>query len=331
MSRFKELDPAAFSTAPLRNRTIAVLGYGSQGHAHAQNLRDGGHEVVIGQRPGGRGWQRAIDDGWEPLSLADAADAADYAVLCLPDGAQPTALADEILPALRPGSALVFVHGFNIRFGGVQPPDGIDTILVAPKGVGPAVRAHYEAGRGVPVLIGVERDSTGTALDRAAAYAIGITRGAAGMWRCTLADECDTDLFGEQAVLCGGLPALMEMAFETLVEAGYPPEMAYFECCHEVKLIADLMDRVGVEGLLDWISDTAAFGGVSRGGRLINDDTRREMRAMIGEIRSGAFAEELAGELDEGKPATSAMAEARHASQLARVGAAVRARVHAKE
>jgi ketol-acid reductoisomerase len=210
------------------------------------------------------------------------------------------------------------------------PPEGIDTILVAPKGVGPAVRAHYEAGRGVPVLVGVERDTSGEALARAAAYAIGITRGAAGMWRCTLADECDTDLFGEQAVLCGGLPVLMEMAFETLVEAGYPPEMAYFECCHEVKLIADLMDRVGVEGLVDWISDTAAFGGVSRGARLINEDTRRTMREMMGEIRSGAFAGELAEEIAEGKPATRATGAARHASLLAKVGATVRARVHGK-
>ncbi len=278
--------------AHLKDKTIAVLGYGSQGHAQAQNLRDSGCNVVVGQRPGGANYDLAKEHGFEPMSLADATRAGDLVNILLPDEAQGDAYREHIAPNLEPGNLLMCSHGFNVHFGQISPPSGVDSALVAPKGPGHLVRSEYEKGGGVPGLIALNDGAAETSRSLALAYAkgIGATRG--GVIETTFAEETETDLFGEQVVLCGGLSALIKAAFETLVEAGYQPEMAYFECMHEVKLIVDLFYEGGLNYMRYSVSNTAEFGDYTRGPRIITDETKAEMRKILSEIQRGEFARE---------------------------------------
>ena len=278
--------------AHLKDKTIAVLGYGSQGHAQAQNLRDSGCNVVVGQRPGGANYDLAKEHGFEPMSLADATRAGDLVNILLPDEAQGDAYREHIEPNLEPGNLLMCSHGFNVHFGQISPPSGVDSALVAPKGPGHLVRSEYEKGGGVPGLIALNDGAAETSRSLALAYAkgIGATRG--GVIETTFAEETETDLFGEQVVLCGGLSALIKAAFETLVEAGYQPEMAYFECMHEVKLIVDLFYEGGLNYMRYSVSNTAEFGDYTRGPRIITDETKAEMRKILSEIERGEFARE---------------------------------------
>ena len=278
--------------AHLKDKTIAVLGYGSQGHAQAQNLRDSGCNVVVGQRPGGANYDLAKEHGFEPMSLADATRAGDLVNILLPDEAQGDAYREHIEPNLEPGNLLMCSHGFNVHFGQISPPSGVDSALVAPKGPGHLVRSEYEKGGGVPGLIALNDGAAETSRSLALAYAkgIGATRG--GVIETTFAEETETDLFGEQVVLCGGLSALIKAAFETLVEAGYQPEMAYFECMHEVKLIVDLFYEGGLNYMRYSVSNTAEFGDYTRGPRIITDETKAEMKKILSEIQRGEFARE---------------------------------------
>lgn len=301
----------------LSGRTVATVGYGNQGRAQALNLRDGGARVIIGQRTGSPRHAQALEDGFEVYDAAAATERADFVLMLVPDHLMAAVFAREVGPALREGSALVFSHGYAIHFGQITPPDGIDTILVAPKGIGHQVRAQYVAGHGVAVLVGVQKDATGSALNRAVALAGAIGRGIAGIYETTFRDETECDLFGEQAVLCGGVPELLRLSYETLVEAGYPPELAYFECIHELKLIADLIYSRGVSRMFNAISPTAAYGAFTRGPRVINEDTRTELRALLAEIRSGAFTKEFRKESEGGAPVRAASLErlAEHPSE----------------
>ena len=278
--------------AHLKDKTIAVLGYGSQGHAQAQNLRDSGCNVVVGQRPGGANYDLAKEHGFEPMSLADATRAGDLVNILLPDEAQGDAYREHIEPNLEPGNLLMCSHGFNVHFGQISQPSGVDSALVAPKGPGHLVRSEFEKGGGVPGLIALNDGAAETSRSLALAYAkgIGATRG--GVIETTFAEETETDLFGEQVVLCGGLSALIKAAFETLVEAGYQPEMAYFECMHEVKLIVDLFYEGGLNYMRYSVSNTAEFGDYTRGPRIITDETKAEMKKILSEIQRGEFARE---------------------------------------
>jgi ketol-acid reductoisomerase len=286
----------------IADRHVAVIGYGSQGHAHALNLRDSGVDVRVGLRADSSSRAKAEAAGLRVLSPADAAAEADLVMLLAPDTAQPRIYAEDIRPHLEPGDALFFAHGFNIRFGTITPPDGVDVAMVAPKGPGHLVRRTYVEGGGVPALIAVEADASGKAMALALAYAdaIGATR--AGVLQTTFTEETETDLFGEQVVLCGGLSALVTAGFETLVEAGYQPESAYFECLHELKLIVDLMYEQGISGMRFSISDTAEYGDMTRGPRVIDDHVRAEMKKILGEIRDGSFAKEWIAENEAGRP-----------------------------
>lgn len=285
----------------LRGRKVAILGYGAQGQAHALNLRDAGLDVLIGQRrPSGR-YDAAVADGFSPLSLSDAAQAADLLIFGLPDDATPSVFPEQIAPRLRAGQALGFMHGFVVHYGLVQAPASVDVILVAPKAQATGVREMYRAGHGPPALIAVHRDATGRARQTALAWAAGIGAGRSVIFETTFGDETETDLFGEQAVLCGGLTALVQAGFETLVEAGYPTELAYIECCHELKLLADLIYAQGIDGMRQRISTAARYGDLSRGPRIISDSVRQEMRAILAEVRSGAFAKELLSDVAEGR------------------------------
>ncbi|MDQ1437023.1 MAG: ketol-acid reductoisomerase [Acidimicrobiaceae bacterium] len=280
----------------IAGRKVAVIGYGSQGHAHALNLRDSGVDVRVGLRSGSSSAAKAADAGLRVLSVADAAAEADVVMLLLPDTEQASVFEADIAPSLSSGDALLFAHGFNVRFGLIPPPPGVDVAMVAPKGPGHLVRRTYVEGGGVPSLIAVAQDASGKARDLALSYAhaLGATR--AGVLDTTFDEETETDLFGEQVVLCGGLTALVEAGFETLVEAGYQPESAYFECLHELKLIVDLMYEHGIAGMRFSISDTAEYGDVTRGPRIINEAVRDEMRRILAEIRSGEFAQEWIAE-----------------------------------
>lgn len=308
----------------LEGLCVAVFGYGAQGRAHALNLRDAGVETVVALREGSPRAARAAADGITVRPLAEAAQRADLVMLLVPDDAQPP-LYDEVLDgAMKPQAALVFAHGYNIHYRRISPRADLDVLLVAPKGIGDQVRATYVAGAGVPGLVAVHQDASGAALARALAYASAVGHGRAVILGTTFADETETDLFGEQAVLCGGLTALAQAGFDTLVEAGYPPELAYFECLHEIKLIADLMYARGIAGMRESISTTAAYGDCTRGPRVIDAGTRARMREILAEIRSGAFATELADELAAGRPAlTRAQAEAREGA-LETVGRGLR-------
>jgi ketol-acid reductoisomerase len=299
----------------LANKTVAIIGYGSQGHAHALNLKDSGVNVIVGLYAGSKSAQKAQEAGLKVHSVADAAKAADLIMILLPDEAQKSVYKNEIEPNLAPGKILAFAHGFNIHFSQVVPPETVDVIMVAPKGPGHLVRRTYEQGQGVPCLFAVYQDASGQARDRAMAYAKGVGGTRAGILETTFKNETETDLFGEQAVLCGGLSALIKAGFDTLVEAGYEPELAYFECLHEVKLIVDLVVEGGLAKMRDSISNTAEYGDYTRGPRIVTDETRAEMRKVLKEIQSGQFAREFVLENQSGKAGFTAMRrqEAEHA------------------
>jgi ketol-acid reductoisomerase len=308
----------------LTGRTIAIIGYGSQGHAHALNLRDGGCDVLVGLRPGGGSWARAESAGLDVRPVAQAAAAADIIMMLVPDQDARDVYERDIAASLGRGKTLMFAHGFNIHFGEIVPPATVDVSLVAPKSPGHLVRSEYEAGRGVPGLVSVQRDASGHALEDALAYARGIGCTRAGVIETSFREETETDLFGEQAVLCGGATALVKAGFETLVEAGYAPEMAYFECLHELKLIVDLMYRGGMQFMRYSISDTAEYGDYTRGPRIVTEQTRAEMRRILEEIRSGAFAREWLAECRGGRKHFDAMRQADRDHPIEQVGARLR-------
>jgi len=285
----------------IRGKTVAIIGYGSQGHGHALNLKDSGVSVVVGLRDGSSSKAKAESQGLEVLSIADAAQRADVVMILAPDTEQKAIYDEHIVQHMTPGKALAFAHGFNVRFGRITPPEGVDVIMIAPKGPGHLVRRTYTEGGGVPALIAIEQDATGTAKDVALSYADAIGAGLAGIIETTFPEETETDLFGEQVVLCGGLTRLVQAGFETLTEAGYAPEMAYFECLHEVKLIVDLMYEEGIAGMRYSISDTAEYGDLTRGPRVITDETKAEMKVILEEIQSGKFADEWVAESESGR------------------------------
>ncbi|OEH91422.1 ketol-acid reductoisomerase [Bacillus solimangrovi] len=273
----------------LNNKKVAIIGYGSQGHAHALNLKESGVDVVVGLRPG-KSWDQAVEDGHQVVSVKEAAAIADIVMILLPDEYQPKVYETEIKEGLQEGNALVFAHGFNIHFNQIVPPENVDVFLVAPKGPGHLVRRTYTEGAGVPALIGIFQDKTGQAKDIALAYAKVIGSARAGVLETTFQEETETDLFGEQAVLCGGLSSLVKAGFETLVEAGYQPEVAYFECLHELKLIVDLMYEGGLEGMRYSISDTAQWGDFVSGPRVVDDRVKANMKEVLEDIQTGKFA-----------------------------------------
>lgn len=301
----------------LRTKRIAVIGYGNQGRAHALNLRDSGCHVSVAQRPGRPNHARAIEDGFEPTTAAEAARNADLMILALPDEIMASVYSEEISPDLRSGQALGFIHGFAIRFRQIAPPGDVDVVMVAPKGPGTLVRAAFAKGGGLTCLIAVHQDATGDAKRLALAWGAGVGGGKGGMLEATFVQECEADLFGEQTVLCGGVIELMKAAYDVLVEAGYPPELAYFECVHEVKQIVDMQYVAGLAGMRARISNTAAYGGLVQGPRLVTDATRAEMRRILGEIQSGRFAQDWIADCAAGNPKMSALAgaESNHPSE----------------
>jgi ketol-acid reductoisomerase len=308
----------------LAGQTVAIIGYGSQGHAHALNLHESGVGVVVGLAPSSKSRALAADAGLTVMDVADAVQAADVVMILVPDTAQKAVYDAEIAPHLRAGHLLMFAHGFNLRFGRIDPPGIVDVGMVAPKGPGHLLRSVYQAGGGVPALFAVERDQSGTARDRVLAYAraIGATR--AGVLETTFAEETETDLFGEQAVLCGGTAALVKMAFETLVEAGYQPELAYFETLHELKLIVDLMYRGGLNFMRFSVSDTAEYGDYISGPRIIDSQVRDEMQGVLKDIQDGSFAARWIAENESGRHEFDRLREADHDLLIERVGARLR-------
>ena len=310
----------------LKNKTIAVIGYGSQGHAHAQNLRDSGVKVVVGQRPGGANYELAKEHGFTPVSAAaEAAAAADVIMILLPDQHQARVYREDIAPNLKPGKSLVFAHGFNIHFCQIEPPKDVDVFMVAPKGPGHLVRRTFTEGGGVPCVFAVHQDATGEATQKALAYAKGIGGTRSGVIETTFKEETETDLFGEQAVLCGGVTELIKAGFETLVAAGYQPEIAYFECCHEMKLIVDLIYEGGFGKMRHSISDTAEFGDYRTGRRIITDETRRAMKQVLSEIQDGTFARDFILECGCGYPSFKAKRRIENDHQIEQVGGKLRA------
>ena len=291
----------------LKDKTIAIIGFGSQGHAQAQNLRDSGFNVIVSEVEDTDNYKFAIDAGFKPLCASEAAEKADIIQILVPDQVQPKVYYNEVEKGFKPGNALVFSHGFNIHFGQIVPPADIDVYMVAPKGPGHLVRRVYESGGGVPSLIAVHQNATGKANDLALAHACGIGAGRTGIIETTFSEETETDLFGEQVVLCGGLTELIRSGFEILVEAGYQPEIAYFECLHEVKLIVDLIYEGGIANMRSSISDTAEYGDLVSGTRIITDETRDEMRRILAEIQSGEFAREWIVENQAGRPVYKAL------------------------
>ena len=309
----------------LNNKTIAIIGYGSQGHAHALNLKDSGMDVIVGLYEGSKSESKAISDGLEVLSVSEACAKADWIMILLPDEFQKNVYLKEIEPNLKEGKILSFAHGFNIRFGLIKPPNFVDVVMIAPKGPGHTVRWEYQNGQGVPALFAVEQDYSGNARSLAMAYAKGIGGTRAGILETNFKEETETDLFGEQAVLCGGLSELVKSGFETLVEAGYQPELAYFECLHEVKLIVDLMVKGGLSQMRDSISNTAEYGDYVSGKRLINKDTKKEMRAILKDIQDGTFAKNFVEECDKNKPLMSKLREENSKHEIEKVGKGLRA------
>ena len=309
----------------LAQKKIAIIGYGSQGHAHALNLKDSGMNVIVGLYPGSKSAEKAEAEGLAVHTVADAVQAADLIMILLPDEAQKTVYKHEIEPDLTTGKVLAFAHGFNIHFGQIVPPADVDVVMVAPKGPGHLVRRTYEQGQGVPCLLAVYQDATGQARDRAMAYAKGIGGTRGGVLETSFREETETDLFGEQVVLCGGLSALIKAGFETLVAAGYQPELAYFECMHEVKLIVDLIVEGGLAKMRDSISNTAEYGDYTRGPRIVTDQTRAEMRKILQEIQSGQFAREFVLENQAGKPGFTAMRRQEAEHPIEEVGKDLRA------
>jgi len=286
----------------LKDKTVAIIGYGSQGHAHALNLKDSGVNVVVGLYEGSRSANKAAADGLEVLSVSAASEKADWIMVLLPDEFQKDVYRKEISQHLKPGKILSFAHGFNIRFELIKPPSYVDVVMIAPKGPGHTVRWEYQNGQGVPALFAIEQDASGKARELAMAYAKGIGGTRAGILETNFKEETETDLFGEQAVLCGGLSELVKAGFETLVEAGYQPELAYFECLHEVKLIVDLMVKGGLTAMRDSISNTAEYGDYVSGPRLITAETKEEMKRILSDIQDGTFAKNFVDECEAGKP-----------------------------
>ena len=309
----------------LGGSTVAIIGYGSQGHAHAQNLKESGVNVVVGLRADSKSRSKAEEAGLKVMSVSEAAKAGDMIMMLVPDEKAADIYAAEIAPYLTEGKALMFAHGFNIHFNLIQPPKDVDVIMVAPKGPGHTVRSQYVEGKGVPSLIAVYQDATGKAKEYALAYASGIGAGRAGILETSFREETETDLFGEQAVLCGGVTELMKAGFDTLVEAGYEPEMAYFECIHEMKLIVDLINSGGFAMMRYSISNTAEYGDYRTGKRLITEDTRKEMKKVLSEIQDGTFASEFIQEFSAGRQAKF-LATRRKESEhpLEKVGAELR-------
>ncbi|HYN47220.1 MAG TPA: ketol-acid reductoisomerase [Candidatus Nanopelagicales bacterium] len=314
-----DADPAA-----LAGQTVAIIGFGSQGHAHALNLRESGVGVVVGLPPASKSRAIAEGAGLRVLDTGAAVAAADVVMIAIPDTAQKVAWDAEIAPNLKPGTLVLFAHGFNIRYGRIAPPAGIDVGMVAPKGPGHLVRSVYESGGGVPALFAVHQDATGTARARVLAYARGLGNTRAGVLETTFAEETETDLFGEQSVLCGGTAALVKMAFETLVEAGYQPELAYFETMHELKLIVDLMYRGGLNFMRFSVSDTAEYGDYVSGPRIIDERVRTTMRAVLAEIQDGTFAARWIAENEAGRPEFGRLRAQDRDHQIEQVGASLR-------
>ena len=308
----------------LSGRKIAVLGYGSQGHAHALNLKESGASVTVGVRPGSDGWRRAEAHGWAPQTLADAVKDASVIGIFVPDHVQKQVWDDVVAPALRPGSTVLFAHGFCIHFGQIVPPADVNVIMVAPKGPGHLVRRLYGEGAGVPALIAIHQDATGDAKAISLAWAIGIGAARAGLIETSFREETETDLFGEQTVLCGGTTALVQAAVETLVEAGYAPEIAYFECMHELKLIVDLLYEGGMDWMRYSISDTAEYGDLTRGPRVIGPETKATMKVILEEIQSGQFAREFVSENQTGRSSLKMLRERGARHQIEVVGAELR-------
>ena len=307
---------------------VAVIGYGSQGHAHALNLRDSGVRVEVGLREGSPSRAKAEEAGLTVRTVPEAVKGAQLVAILLPDQHQPKVWKEQIEPSLEPGAALLFAHGFNVHFGRIDPPAGHDVIMVAPKGPGHIVRRLYTEGYGTPALFAVAQDASGRARDLAMAYAVGLGANRAGMLETTFAEETETDLFGEQAVLCGGVSELIRLGFETLVEAGYQPEIAYYECLHELKLIVDLIWEGGLEYMRYSISDTAEYGDLSRGKRVIDEHVRDNMRKLLSDIREGVFAQEWIEDMDTGEPHLSELRREAAAERIEKVGKELRALMH---
>jgi len=308
----------------LNNKKIAIIGYGSQGHAHALNLKDSGMDVIVGLYKGSKAESKAISDGLQVFSVSEACEKAEWIMILLPDEFQKDVYLKEIEPNLKEGKILSFAHGFNIRFGLIKPPSFVDVVMIAPKGPGHTVRWEYQNGQGVPALFAVEQDFSGSARSLAMAYAKGIGGTRAGILETNFKEETETDLFGEQAGLCGGLSELVKSGFETLVEAGYQPELAYFECLHEVKLIVDLMVKGGLSQMRDSISNTAEYGDYVSGKRLINSDTKKEMQNILKDIQDGTFAKNFVEECDKNKPLMTKLREENSKHEIEKVGKGLR-------
>ena len=311
----------------LKNKVFGIIGYGSQGHAQALNLRDSGVNVIVGQRKGGVNYRRAVKDGFKPRSAAEVAKQADIIQILVPDELQAELYERDILPNLKKGKAIVFSHGFAIHFGQIVPPKEIDVWMIAPKGPGHLVRRVYTEGGGVPCLVAIHQNPSKQAKKLALAHAKGVGGTRAGVFETTFQEEAETDLFGEQVILCGGTTALIKAAYDTLVEAGYNPEMAYFECCHELKLIVDLIYEGGIQNMRYSISNTAEYGDITRGPRIITEETRAEMRRILKEVQQGDFAKEWILENKVGRPKLNRMRiiEANH--PIEKVGASIRNRM----
>jgi ketol-acid reductoisomerase len=308
----------------LQGKKVAVIGYGSQGHAHALNLHDSGVDVVVGLYPNSKSWEKAKESGLTVKTNAQAAAEADLIMMLVPDLVQPNVFEEDVLPNLQKGNVLAFSHGFNIHYSQIEPPDSVDIIMIAPKGPGHLVRRQYTEGRGVPCLIAIQQDATGQAKEFALAYAQGIGGTKAGVIETTFREETETDLFGEQAVLCGGVMELMRAGFETLVDAGYKPEVAYFECLHEMKLIVDLIYEGGMAGMYYSVSDTAEFGGLTRGPRVVNEESRMAMQEILAEIQTGTFATEWVLENQAKSPRFKALRRELAETEMEAVGAQLR-------